>query len=516
MEIMRGTREQIGCIPEVNFGHVAYREAETAACQVISLHQVKPADIKKYLLALTPMGYACEERRDLGSSQFYAFRKEETDLFLHYFPDAGHLNIVGEKQSGYFKREKPGAAGQMQPLLTHIDLEDYGMSYLIRLSDGRFLVIDGGWEFEPDADKLMQQLRIQSPFQKPVIAAWIFTHPHIDHYRCFLVFHEKYREQVQIQAFLYNFPQMTEDLVSRVPRLLEEEETEYLQRLETYVARTGAPVMRPHTGQTYYFGDVCMEVLASTDDACYGDCSLNSVSLVLRMEIAGQKILFCGDSELDMVFLAERYGSYLKSDLLQVTHHGFNGGTTEAYRLVDPEVCLVPVSEKLFYGTMGVYREENCALIYDLNVKEIITGSRGDQVLPLPYRAKANGVAMLLDTARQWQENLGSRSWVFGDLTWETCRFSVLNLTAFEGCVRADLLFEDPAYNVRAIVIKAPGKTVKRVDFTDSRTIEADALYFNPSSLAKKGIPAGKTFAVHFTSDRPLVIWGEKEPAHKK
>ena len=512
--VLRGTMGKICEIPGLHFGQVAFDEAEGPVCRVVCLHSVTADGLDGFLKQLTQQGYICRECRAVGDNTFYAFQQEEVALFLTYYPSMGHLSIVGEQNSGYFAwQDAPGEA-KCQTLLTHIDLEDYGMSYLIRLSDGRFVILDGGWEFEPDADKLMAQLIAQSPAEKPVIAAWIFTHPHIDHYRCFLVFQEKYRERVEIQNIFYNFPAISEALVSRVPLLLEEEETEFLHKLDRYVEKTGAPVIRPHTGQRYVIGNAKMEVLASTDDACYDPCNVNSLSLVLRLELEGQVILFCADSEMDHVFLAERYGEYLKCDILQVTHHGFNGGSLEAYKLADPVVCLVPVSEKLFYGTMGVHREENRALIYDLDVQEIITGSTGDHVLPLPYAPKSNGRVQLLETAERWQRNLGARSWIFADLTWETCRFSILNLNAFEGTLRADLIFEDRGDNIRAIQIKATPKTVKRVDFADPASINGDAEYFNPTSLAKKGIPKGKTFAIHFMADKPLVIWGEKEPVY--
>ena len=512
--ILRGTAGEICEIPEPDFGKVAFDEAEGPGCRVMCLHEVTGDAFEGYLKDIAALGYICRECRMLGENPFYAFEKENAALFLVHYPSMGHMSLVGEKDSGYFSwKDRPGTE-ICQSLLTHIEPVDYGMSYLIRLCDGRFLVLDGGWEFEPDADALMNQLQAQSLTEKPVIALWIFTHPHIDHYRCFLAFRDKYRDRVEIQSFFYNFPEITEELVSRVPRLLEEEETEWLQKLDGYVKDTGVPVIRPHTGQVYAFANARVEVLASTDDACYGPCNVNSISLVLRMEIDGQTLLFCADSEMDHVFLAERYGDYLKCDILQVTHHGFNGGSLDAYKLADPAVCLVPVSEKLFYGTMGVYREENKALVYDLNVQEIITGSTGDHVLPLPYAPKANGRVRLLETAERWQRNLGACSWIFGDMTWDTCRFSVMNLTAFEALVRADLIFEDRSNNIRAIQIKATPKIVKRVNFADPDSIDGDALYFNPTSLAKMGIPEGKTFAVHFMADKPVVIWGEKEPVY--
>lgn len=514
LKSIKGSEELIGMIPPLQFGVLEYEEAEGPACGVISLEEVKQKEFAKYVSDVSELGYICRERHCLGTSSFYAFVKKDVALFLNYYPEMGKMRIVGEKNSGYYEiQDRPGG-WQVPTLLTQIDLEDFGLSYLIRMSDGRFLVLDGGCGFEPDADKLMNRLLEQSPDRKPVIAAWIFTHPHLDHYRCFLVFNEKYKEQVVIESFLYNFPTLTEALVSHCPRLLEKEEQEALERLDHEVAQSGVLVVRPHTGQVYQFANVRMEVLSSLDDTCYGKCGVNAISLVLRMQIEGQNILFCADSELTQATLAERYGTYLKSDILQVTHHGFNGGTNRAYSLIAPEVCLVPVHEDIFYGYMGYYREENRMLIYDLDVKEILTGSNGDLVLELPYKAKPNGRTMLLDTAKNWQKNLGARSWMFGELTWETCQFSILNATCFEGTVRANLYFENRTDRIRAIEIKVPGYTVKKVDFTEEGSIDGDAEFFNRESLEKMGIPYGKTFAVHFLTDRPLVIWGAKEPVY--
>ena len=57
------------------------------------------------------------------------------------------------------------------PQITQLEQEDYGMSYVIRLSDGRFIVIDGGNNFEPDIDRLMNCLKAGSNSEKPVIAS---------------------------------------------------------------------------------------------------------------------------------------------------------------------------------------------------------------------------------------------------------------------------------------------------------------------------------------------------------
>ena len=38
--------------------------------------------------------------------------------------------------------------------------------------------------------------------------------------------------------------------------------------------------------------------------------------------------------------IADAYGTELKSDVLQLTHHGFNGACFDINKLVDPDICL--------------------------------------------------------------------------------------------------------------------------------------------------------------------------------
>lgn len=59
--------------------------------------------------------------------------------------------------------------------------------------------------------------------------------------------------------------------------------------------------------------------------------------------------MFLGDrypSVNDM--LATKYGNYLKSNILQFAHHGFEGGTAALYNRIAASVLLWPCSEWSF------------------------------------------------------------------------------------------------------------------------------------------------------------------------
>ncbi len=54
------------------------------------------------------------------------------------------------------------------------------------------------------------------------------------------------------------------------------------------------------------------------------------------MTVDGCRALFLGDSNVEeSSILVARYGSYLKSDIIQVAHHGYNGSNVGIYFCAD-------------------------------------------------------------------------------------------------------------------------------------------------------------------------------------
>ena len=60
---------------------------------------------------------------------------------------------------------------------------DGGMSYAIQLTDGKFLVFDGGYS-NSDATRLLKVMNENKPAShaKPIVAGWFISHLHGDHY----------------------------------------------------------------------------------------------------------------------------------------------------------------------------------------------------------------------------------------------------------------------------------------------------------------------------------------------
>lgn len=243
-----------------------------------------------------------------------------------------------------------------------------GMSFVIQLSDGSFILIDGGprsgtvkpkkkvdgvfVDEEPrptrDLDALYEFLKARTEGnQKPVIAAWFITHPHSDHVDLACEFLAKYKDAVEVKLGAYNFPDF-----SLYP--VEKESSERLGQLAvataTRFAEAGAETWIIHTGQKMYFPGCEVEILYTPED--YYPKSFawgNHTGCAFRMKFSDKTFMVLGDCEKDICqIMADRYGSDLKSELLQLSHHGVNGACVAIYRLIDPDICFWTIDEYRF------------------------------------------------------------------------------------------------------------------------------------------------------------------------
>ena len=106
--------------------------------------------------------------------------------------------------------------------------------------------------------------------------------------------------------------------------------------------------MIAHPGQQFFIRNAVYTVLATVELVePFTLTNLNETSVVGRLVVDDRSFMFAGDShaiETDKV--TSIYGSYIKSDVVQVIHHGYQGGTNAYYSLVDPLTVLWPLGMK--------------------------------------------------------------------------------------------------------------------------------------------------------------------------
>jgi hypothetical protein len=199
---------------------------------------------------------------------------------------------------------------------------------------------------------------------------------------------------VEIQQFIFNFP-TDQAMLDTEP--INVTDTSSLSRTPTFLSALESlwpevPVTVCHTGQRYYFADAEVEILHTLEDFFPHDIIMqsqdpvNGASVVFSVELAGQKIMFLGDSAVDCSKdTLQMWGSYLKSDIMQAAHHGLNGGSVALYEAIDPIVVMVPGATRsiknivTFKHSRWVWNNESG------NIQEVIFSDFSQRVLDLPY-----------------------------------------------------------------------------------------------------------------------------------
>lgn len=321
------------------------------------VNSVFESEYRTYLENLKTLGYTQESEREVEGNFFYTFSKENTALIASYFtaekvaritvlpynPYEAYSDIYGVKDS---------AEGAVEPLITMVNTgnngADTGMSYIIRTPQGSFIVIDGGWSGIGEGKKIRNLLREQNTGDGlPVIAAWILTHPHADHYGAIADVAAAYYDEVVLERVIFNY--LSEEMLAKsdVSKVLDDSTSPYNVLKKTLDApkKWGyTQIIKPHTGDILNIDGVEIDILYTHEDAAIDVSALeynNAASLAFKTSVGGKSALFLGDStSKNMLAMAKRYGSHLKSDILQPTHHGRTHGKIEVYSLVLPEVVL--------------------------------------------------------------------------------------------------------------------------------------------------------------------------------
>ena len=313
---------------------------------LISHEGAAKEDFDAYGAALLSGGYRKHAEFDEGAVHAATYYNDRAVVSLSFAESDGILRAVTEPaENTVLPSVTPVPCGDLPILFRQegdlFEKTDCGMSYIFRLADGKFFVIDGGWNTPGIADRLYDILARMAEGKKPVIAAWIFTHAHVDHIGAFFDFARDYADRVKLETVIYSFPgesrlaEMGDTLVSSC----------VAKWRQTVALFEGAKIIKARTGQRFYLSGLTVEMLFGFED--YGMPHLlhnfNDTSLVFRVRVAGQKWMFLGDiAESGAPIFCARYGEGLKSDVVQVAHHGYPGGTDEMYDLIKAPVVLWP------------------------------------------------------------------------------------------------------------------------------------------------------------------------------
>lgn len=205
----------------------------------------------------------------------------------------------------------------------------FSMGFVIITDKGRAIIIDGG--------RAAEIHNIEAHVGDRPIAAWILTHPHLDHVTAFSHMMKEGHPYIErTERVLYNFhtPEFyfacNEKEASVQPLIL------FNERKACIEHKTEHPVW----GDSIEIDGLKIDFLHSRDERFVNN-SINDSCLAFRVTGPNKTVLFLADlgPEAGDVLL-ERYGAALKSDIVQMAHHGHMCVSEDVYKAIDPEACI--------------------------------------------------------------------------------------------------------------------------------------------------------------------------------
>ncbi len=217
------------------------------------------------------------------------------------------------------------------------------LSIVIKSPNGKLIVIDGGWE--ADADKL-SSLVLQ---QGGKVDAWLITHPHEDHVGALCAILNDTARKIKIDKIYCSLA--TPDWYRQVSPTGAGIADQLLAAFTKLPV--GAVKNNIGRGTEIDIDDVHIRVLNNRGTYTYN--GVNNSSLVYKINVSGQSILILGDLAYDggKDLIKTCTAAELKSDIVQMAHHGQQGVDQDAYALIAPTTCLWPTPAWLWNNDNG-------------------------------------------------------------------------------------------------------------------------------------------------------------------
>lgn len=215
------------------------------------------------------------------------------------------------------------------------------MGYAIKTKSGKIIIIDGGTK--EDAPQLERYISENNN----KVDCWFITHPHIDHAGAFEVISQNpniniekiYMSINSKEWYLQNEPSRNEDIEAFFP-VIEQENIKQ-------------KIVEPQVNDTIKIDNVTAKILGIKNPEITTN-AINNSSMVIQFKVNQKKILFLGDTGVESSEkIIKNQGKNLKSDIVQMAHHGQNGATEELYKIVKPKICLWPTPDWLWNNSIN-------------------------------------------------------------------------------------------------------------------------------------------------------------------
>lgn len=215
------------------------------------------------------------------------------------------------------------------------ETSSFMMSFVLVTKNDNVIVIDGGRK--EDMPLLKEYIG------KRHISAWILTHAHSDHISGFVDEIAKNNgADFDIEKIYYNFPPYEHINNKNVfdYKYYQSDFNEFLPEFLKIEPKIRDKAHITNQGESIVIDECKIDFIFSYHENLTSN-PINDSSLVFKITTPNKSVLFLGDlgpDGGDMLFRESRH--LLKSDIVQMAHHGHMNVSMEVYAAINPTACL--------------------------------------------------------------------------------------------------------------------------------------------------------------------------------
>ncbi len=215
------------------------------------------------------------------------------------------------------------------------------MGYILKTKNNKVIVIDGGTI--DDTENLVEQINKHGG----KVDAWFLTHLHDDHLGAFSNIAND--EQIQIEKIYCSFNDYSWYEENEPAR------AEFSKQILEILKQDNIKdkVEEVSLNQDINIDDIKIEILGIKNPEITENAG-NEQSMVVKFDTGRTTFLVLGDTGIkSSEKLLKTQKEKLKTDIVQMAHHGQNGATKELYEQINPTICMWPTPEWLWNNDSG-------------------------------------------------------------------------------------------------------------------------------------------------------------------
>ena len=217
------------------------------------------------------------------------------------------------------------------------------MGYLIKTKNSKTIAIDGG--YFGDTDNFIKVLNEKYGGK---VDYWFITHPHQDHASVFIDIVQNHPE-IEIGNVYYTINGL--DWYKKYGSGRDEEAVRFFEALSN--ERIKNNLHEVSINEKIKIDNIKCEILGIKNPEITEN-AINNSSMVIKMKVNNKSVLFLGDTGKESgEKLLKNQKDKLKSDVVQMAHHGQSGADKDLYEVIRPKICLWPTPDWLWNNDSG-------------------------------------------------------------------------------------------------------------------------------------------------------------------